>query len=160
MKKFGLVLLFTILVSVAASAQVAAPRESQRQEIYQTLGDTKIGVVYHRPNTKGRKVWGGLVPYGEIWRTGANENTTIEFSRDVTINGQPLPAGKYGFHAMPTKADWILIFNKANDQWGSFTYDAKKDALRVTVRPVKSDLPTFLKTTLAGAPATTPSTGR
>ena len=128
---------FILLVfGTSVFAQVFLPRESQRQDITQTVGDTKIAIVYHRPSVKGRKVWGGLVPYGQVWRTGANENTTIEFTRDVTINGQPLVAGKYGFHAIPETAEWTLIFNKVNDSWGSFTYDQKNDALRVKVKPI------------------------
>ena len=153
MKKFGLLILAIFVLNIAIFAQLTLPRDSQRQEIAQTVGDTKVSIVYHRPNTKGRKIWGCettdvvpiannlypcLVPYGQVWRTGANEHTTIEFSRDVTISGQSLPAGKYGFHAIPNKAEWTLIFSKANDQWGSFTYDEKKDALRVKVKPVKS----------------------
>jgi len=127
------------IVSLFAAAAVfgqSVPRASQRQEITQTVGDTTIAIVYHRPNVKGRKIWGGLVPYGEVWRAGANENTTIEFSRDVFINGKPLPAGKYGFHTIPTAGKWTLIFSKANSDWGSFSYDEKKDALRVEVTPV------------------------
>jgi len=151
--------LFTAVIvlsfAVAGFAQVTLPRESQRQEIAQTVGDGKVSIVYHRPNTKGRKIWGCettdaipiannlypcLVPYGQVWRTGANENTTIEFSRDVNINGKPLPAGKYGFHIIPGHTDWTLIFSKDNDKWGSFTYDDKKDALRVMVKPDKASM--------------------
>ena len=136
-------------------AQVATPRESQRQEIIQTVGDTKVSIVYHRPNTKARKLWGCdaknlvpvtnyeepcIVPYGQVWRAGANENTTIEFSRDVTINGQALPAGKYGFHVIPGKTDWTLIFSKDNDKWGSFSYKPENDALRLKVTPGKADM--------------------
>ncbi|HKP69653.1 MAG TPA: DUF2911 domain-containing protein [Pyrinomonadaceae bacterium] len=135
-------------------AQVATPRESQRQEIIQTVGDAKVSIVYHRPNTKARKMWGCdaknlvpianyeepcIVPYGQVWRAGANENTTIEFSRDVTINGQALPAGKYGFHIIPGKTDWTLIFSKDSDKWGSFSYKPENDALRVKVAPGKAD---------------------
>lgn len=154
MKKIGLLSIAIFIFNIGVFAQITVPRESQKQEIAQTVGDTKVSIVYHRPNSKGRKIWGCtsadvipkggvtypcLVPYGQVWRTGANENTTIEFTRDVTINGQALPAGKYGFHAIPNKSEWILIFSKANDQWGSFTYDAAKDALRVTVKPMKAD---------------------
>jgi len=75
------------------------------------------------------------VPYGQVWRTGANENTTFEVSRDVTVNGQALPAGKYGLHTIPNRDEWIIIFSRDNDDWGSFSYDEKKDALRVRVKP-------------------------
>lgn len=150
MKKTLLILFFILSLSLSVFAQLTLPRDSQRQEIVQTVGDTKISVVYHRPNTKGRALWGCqakdvvpkanyqdpcLVPYGQVWRTGANENTTFEVSRDVTIEGQPLPAGKYGLHTIPNRDEWIIIFSKDNDDWGSFSYDEKKDALRVKVKP-------------------------
>lgn len=151
-------LLVSIIVFCFASVgfgQLSLPRESQRQEIAQTVGDAKVSIVYHRPNTKARKIWGCetkdvipiannlypcLVPYGQVWRAGANENTTIEFTRDVAVNGRPLPAGKYGFHIIPTKGVWTLIFSKDNDKGGSFAYDEKRDALRVMVRPVKAPM--------------------
>ncbi len=151
-------LLISVIVFCFASAgfaQVALPRESQRQEIVQTVGDAKVSIVYHRPNTKARKIWGCetkdvvpiannlypcVVPYGQVWRAGANENTTIEFTRDVSVNGSPIPAGKYGFHIIPGRADWTLIFSKDNDKGGSFSYDEKNDALRVKVRPVSSPM--------------------
>jgi hypothetical protein len=80
------------------------------------------------------------VPYGQVWRTGANDNTTIEFSNDVKINGQTLPAGKYGLHTIPNKDEWIVIFNKVNTEWGSYRYDAKQDQLRVTVKPQTGEM--------------------
>ena len=152
---YFLVFAIVFAFSSVSFAQLSLPRESQRQEIAQTVGDGKITIVYHRPNAKGRKIYGCettdvvpiannlypcLVPYGQVWRTGANENTTIEFTRDVSVNGKPIPAGKYGFHIIPGKADWTLIFSKDNDKWGSFTYDEKKDAARVTVKPVKAPM--------------------
>ena len=136
-KIFWLAVVF-IAGSVNIFSQLSLPRESSGATVTQTVGDTKVTIVYHRPNVKGRTVWGKLVPYGEVWRTGANENTTIEISRDVTVNGQNLPAGKYGFHAIPNENEWTLIFSKVNDAWGSFTYDEKQDALRVKVAPKKS----------------------
>ena len=152
------ILLMSVVVlscAFVALGQVALPRESQRQEIVQTVGDAKMTIVYHRPNAKARQIYGCetkdvipiannlypcLVPYGQVWRAGANENTTIEFTRDVSVNGQPIPAGKYGFHVLPTKTDWTLIFSKDNDKWGSFTYDEKRDALRVNVRPATAPM--------------------
>lgn len=150
--------LWTVIFVLASSfcifGQLNLPRESQRQEVSQIVGDTKISIVYHRPKVKGREIWGCqttdvipkggvtypcLVPSGQVWRAGANENTTVEFSRDVMINGQPLPAGKYGFHAIPNQDEWTLIFSKVNDAWGSFSYDVKNDALRVKVKPEKAD---------------------
>lgn len=122
-----------------ALAQVSVPRESQPAMITQLIGDTNVKISYNRPNIKNRKVWGELVPLGKVWRTGANENTTFEVDRDITVNGQKLPAGKYGLHTIPNQNEWIVIFSKANADWGSFTYDEKKDALRVTAKPQTTD---------------------
>ncbi len=138
MKSTLSIVLFTLIFSVCTFAQMSLPRESNRQEVSQTIGDTKVSIVYHRPNTKGRKVWGKLVPFGEVWRTGANDNTTFEVTNDVTINGQELPKGKYGLHTIPTKKDWTIIFSKVNNEWGSFTYKEANDALRVKVAPMKA----------------------
>ncbi len=135
MKRIALILAITAIYSISVFAQLTLPRESQRQELTQTIGDTKVSIVYHRPNVKGRKVFGGLEPYGEVWRTGANEATVFEISNDITINGQKLPKGKYSLHTIPTESAWTIIFNKTWDQWGSFDYDVKQDALRVSVKP-------------------------
>ncbi len=153
-KTIYLVGILTLFFTANVFGQLAFPRESNRQEIAQTVGDAKISIVYHRPNVKGRKnIYGCtspnviqkgnyndpcLVPDGQVWRTGANENTTIEFSTDVTINGQALPAGKYGFFAIPNKNEWTLIFNKVNNEWGAFTYKVEQDTLRVKVASIKS----------------------
>jgi Protein of unknown function (DUF2911) len=140
MKKLNLIAFFVLICSLNAVAQINFPRESQRQEIIQTVGDTKISVVYHRPNTKDRKIWDGLEKYGAVWRTGANENTTFETTNDIKINGQVLPKGKYGLHTIPNKDEWTIIFNKVNNEWGSFNYDQKQDALRVSVKPSAANL--------------------
>ncbi len=155
MKKIFYLTILTFIFVLSASAQLTLPRESNRQEIVQAVGDTRIAIVYHRPNAKGRKIWGCqtkdvvpkggvtypcLVPDGQVWRTGANENTTFEVSNDVKINGQNLPAGKYGLHSIPNKGEWIIIFSKTNDSWGSFSYDVSKDQLRVTVKPQKAQI--------------------
>jgi hypothetical protein len=111
------------------------PDQSPAASITQTIGITEVKIDYHRPAVNNRPVWGKLVPYGEPWRTGANENTLITFSTDVKIGGKSLHAGTYGLHAIPTQKDWTIIFSNATHSWGSFTYDAKEDALRVTVTP-------------------------
>jgi len=129
---------FLLIASAFSFGQVNLPKQSQKQEVRQTVGDTTVSIVYSRPNVRGRKVWGGLVPYNEVWRAGADENTTVEFTRDVTINGKALPVGKYGFHVLPTENEMTLIFSKDNDKWGSFSYRAENDALRLTVKPTKS----------------------
>ncbi len=127
--------LAVLLVAASfAFGQTNVPRQSQRQEVRQVIGDTTVSVNYGQPNMRGRKIWGGLVPFNEIWRAGADENTTFEFSRAVSINGNELPAGKYGFHVLPTEKETTLIFSKDNDKWGSFTYNAENDALRIAVK--------------------------
>lgn len=136
--RFPLLIIVVFSLASFAFGQLSLPRDSNGATISQTIGDTKVTIVYHRPNTKGRKVWGGLVPFGEVWRTGANENTTFEVSRDVTINGQMLPAGKYGLHTIPNKTEWVIIFSKKNDEWGSFNYKQENDALRIKAIPAKT----------------------
>lgn len=138
-KTFYLAVVFTFLFAASAFGQLNLPRESQRQTLTQTVGDASVSIVYHRPNVKARKVWGALVPFGQVWRAGANEATVFEISRDATINGKPLPAGKYSFHAIPNNNEWTIIFNKTWEQWGSFNYDEKQDALRVAAKPEKAD---------------------
>ncbi|MGD9900835.1 MAG: DUF2911 domain-containing protein [Calditrichaceae bacterium] len=115
------------------------PRESPAAAVSQTVGLTEITITYHRPAVKGRQIWDGLVPFNQVWRAGANENTTISFSDPVTINGKDLPAGTYGFHVIPSEKEWILIFSKMNAAWGSFSYDPSEDALRVTAIPKSAE---------------------
>jgi tetratricopeptide (TPR) repeat protein len=103
--------------------------------VQQHIGVTDITIRYHRPLVDGRKIWGGLVPYGKVWRAGANLNTTFEVSDPISVEGKPLPKGIYGLHMIPAPDSWTIIFSKAADSWGSFTYDQAEDALRVTVKP-------------------------
>src|ERR1043165_9721033 len=121
------------LTSATAHAQLKLPEPSPAATTEQTIGITEIKVVYHRPAINGRTVWGQLVPYNEPWRAGANENTTVTFSSDVKVGGKPLKAGTYGLHMIPTAKDWTIAFSNMSAAWGSFTYDQKEDALRVTV---------------------------
>ncbi|HET8922650.1 MAG TPA: DUF2911 domain-containing protein [Candidatus Acidoferrum sp.] len=111
------------------------PRVSQRGSVTQRIGLTDITITYHRPAVGGREIWGKTVPYGKVWRSGAKENTTITFTDDVSVEGKPLPAGTYGLHTIPDKDQWTIIFSKNSTSWGSFSYDEKEDALRVTVKP-------------------------
>ena len=111
------------------------PRVSQRGTVTQRIGLTDITITYHRPAVGGREIWGKIVPYGQVWRAGANENTTINFADDVSVEGKPLAAGTYGLHMIPNKDEWTVIFSKNATSWGSFSYDEKEDALRVTVKP-------------------------
>ena len=122
-----------------AQNQLTLPRPSQKASVMQTIGLTNMTITYSRPGVKGRQIWGALVPYDKVWRTGANEATTIAFSNDVMINGQKLAAGTYSLHTIPTQSgDWTLAFNNVANQWGSFTYDQTKDALRVKATPSKN----------------------
>jgi tetratricopeptide (TPR) repeat protein len=114
---------------------LSIPRASQRATVTQRIGLTDITITYHRPSVGGREIWGKTVPYGKVWRAGANENTTIAFADDVSIEGKPLAAGTYGLHVIPDKDQWTIIFSKNSTSWGSFSYDEKEDALRVTVKP-------------------------
>ncbi len=100
------------------------------------IGNVQTTIQWGSPSVKGREIWGMIVPYDEVWRTGANEATTIEFDKDVLVNGQDLKAGKYGFFTMPREGEWIIIFNSIWNQWGSFEYDEKKDALRFNLTPM------------------------
>jgi hypothetical protein len=127
-------------ISSAQSLVLDLPRQSQRAEISQRIGITDITISYHRPLVNDRKVWGGLVPYGQVWRAGANENTTITFSDPVQIEGKPLDKGTYGLHMIPNADEWTIIFSKNSTSWGAFTYDEKEDALRVTVKPKPADM--------------------
>lgn len=155
---FAVFLSLMILTTTAAFAQQDnKPRASLKAGVTQRIGiDTDIKIDYSRPGVKGRKIWGELVPYGMNpgseytkgkpfpWRGGANENTTIEFTKNVMVEGNKLPAGKYSLHFIPSEKDWTVIFNKGNNQWGSYTYNEADDALRITVKPVKAPFQEWL----------------
>jgi len=117
------------------ATELNLPRISQHGVTTQTIGISTVTIEYSRPLAGTREVWGKTVPYGKVWRAGANENSTIAFSDDVSIEGKPLPAGTYGLHMIPDKDQWTIIFSKNSTSWGSFSYDEKEDALRVTVKP-------------------------
>src|SRR5947209_16771579 len=146
---FGGFLLLLLLVgssfsfvprACAQSAILDLPRQSQRATVRQRVGITNITINYHRPLVNKRKVFGTLEPYGKVWRAGANENTTIQFSTPVTVEGKPLDKGIYGLHMIPTEKDWTVIFSKNATSWGSFTYDQAEAALRVTVHPQTAEM--------------------
>ena len=127
-------------LSPAQSFVLDLPLQSQRAEVSQRIGITDITIDYHRPLVNDRKVWDGLVPYGKVWRAGANINTTIKFSDPVQIEGKPLDKGTYGLHMIPNADEWTIIFSKNSTSWGAFTYDQAEDALRVTVKPKAADM--------------------
>ena len=137
---FCLLLIALSGVSPAQSLVLDLPLQSQRAEISQTIGITDITIDYHRPLINDRKVWGDLVPYGQVWRAGANMNTTITFTDPVLIEGKPLDKGTYGLHMIPNADEWTIIFSKNSTSWGAFTYDQAEDALRVTVKPQAADM--------------------
>jgi tetratricopeptide (TPR) repeat protein len=132
------ILIIAVLFASAtahAQAGLKLPEQSPAATVIQTVGLTDITVVYHRPAVNGRAVWGQLVPYNEPWRAGANENTTVQFSTDVKVGGKALKAGTYGLHMIPTQKEWTIAFSNMSTAWGSFSYDQKEDAVRVTVTP-------------------------
>ena len=131
---FGTALLGLGTITISR-ADLNLPEVSQLAVNKQRIGLTDITITYHRPLVNGRKIWGGLVPFGEVWRAGANENTTIEFSDPVSVEGQPLAKGIYGLHMIPTADSWTVIFSKMSSAWGSYSYKQEEDALRVTVKP-------------------------
>ena len=150
MYKLRLVLLPCLMCAALCNAQstlLDLPRQSQHAIVMQRIGVTDITINYHRPLVNGRKIFGGLVPYGDVWRAGANENTTITFPDAVTVEGQPLAAGTYGLHMIPTEDQWTVIFSKMHTAWGSFSYNQAEDALRVTVKPRRPSFMTPWPTT-------------
>jgi hypothetical protein len=131
MKKFILFLALTTSFSFMADAQ-KSPKMQEKGELY----ETNIEINYCAPSVKGRAIWGGLEAYDAVWRAGANENTTVSFDKDVTIGGEHLAAGKYGFFIIPKKeGDWVVIFSKRNADWGANKYDQTQDALRLNIKP-------------------------
>ena len=145
MHRTRLLVLLCSIVSVvslghAQTLMLDLPRQSQHAIVTQRIGITDITVNYHRPLANGRPIWGKLVPYGQVWRAGANENTTLTFTDPVMIEGQPLEKGTYGLHMIPGENQWTVIFSKMSIAWGSFTYKQDEDALRVTVKPQTAEL--------------------
>jgi hypothetical protein len=160
-KKFPLFAAAMLMLALAAASHaqgLRTPRPSQKASVTQTVGVTDITITYSRPGVKGRTIWGDppagaatgtatlddartrvkdapIVPYGHVWRAGANEATQFAVTDDVLINGQPLKAGTYSLHTIPGRDEWTIIFNSDAGQWGSFTYDEKKDVLRVKTKP-------------------------
>ena len=132
-------LLLTAMLAAPVSAQqFATPRPSPGAKLTQTVGTTDLSLTYSRPGVKGRTIWGGLVPWNEPWRTGANEATQFTCADDIMVEGQKLAAGTYALVTLPTADSWTVVFSKQKDMWGAAGYDSKQDALRVTVKPVSA----------------------
>ena len=135
----GLALTFAT-PALAQTPRLNVPEPSPHATVSQRIGLTDITIDYHRPAVNKRKVWGGLVPYDEVWRAGANENTTITFSTPVTVGGKQLAAGTYGLHMIPTASKWTIALSNVSTAWGSFTYDEKEDAVRLTATPTPAEM--------------------
>jgi TolA-binding protein len=125
--------------ALAQAPRLTLPDQSPHASVTQRVGSTDITIDYHRPAVGKRKIWGGLVPYGEVWRAGANENTTISFSSPATVGGKQLAAGTYGVHMIPTATTWTVALSNVSTAWGSFSYDPKEDAVRFTVTPTQAE---------------------
>jgi hypothetical protein len=133
---FLLLFFFAFGMLNTASAQgIELPRLSPKASVSYTVGMTEVTVHYSAPAVNERKIWGGLVPYNQLWRAGANEATTVEFSTEVNLEGQTVRAGKYALFLIPGEDEWTVILNKVTDQWGTSSYDENQDEVRFTVKP-------------------------
>ena len=133
---FGLATLLTLTATNIFAQQAA---QSPASNATGKIGNANIAINYGSPSVKGRVIWGELVPYGKVWRTGANKATTFETDADITVEGQPLKKGKYALFTIPEKNEWTVIFNKTTDQWGAFNYKQDDDVLRVKAKPSGSN---------------------
>ena len=134
--------LFTALLAVMLITAYGQDKKMQSPPATAdgTADGIKVRVEYHQPSMRGRKIMGTLVPYGQVWRTGANATTSIEFSGNVKIEGQAVAAGKYGLYTIPGENEWTIIINK-DVKWGAYDYKEKGDVLRVKVKPGKTASP-------------------
>ena len=131
----SVVLIITTVLPAAAERGDDTKRKSKNGKIEGVIDGVNVVLEYGRPKVNGRTIWGDLVPFDKIWRTGANEATTISFSKDVTVEGKELAAGTYSLFTIPGKDKWVVVFNKTAKQWGASKYDEKQDALRVKTKP-------------------------
>ena len=138
MKKSAFILLSLLLFTSLSLAQLNIPGESQAAEVKQQIAFTDITISYTRPNKKGREIFGEMVPYGTVWRTGANSNTKLSTSKDIFLNGHRIPKGKYAIYSIPEKDEWTFILNNDTTLWGHYGYDESNDFLRFKVKPRKS----------------------
>jgi hypothetical protein len=141
--KVLLTLLALLVTTLLWSQEDKSKRPSPPATATGTVNGATITIDYSSPGVKGRKIWGGLVPYDKVWRAGANEATLFTTSKDILVEGKKLPAGKYSLYAIPGEKDWVIIFNSKTGQWGvkddeSTTEEPANDVLRVTVKPEKS----------------------
>jgi hypothetical protein len=145
LERRSLSLLLVFLLALSAASAVAQERADDGGRVSKngltegSVGGAEISVTYGRPKVNGREVWGALVPYGAVWRAGADEANTITFASAAEVEGQAVPAGTYAFFFLPEQDAWTFILNKVVKQWGSFRYDASQDQLRVEVQPKSAD---------------------
>ncbi len=139
LKMVSFIALSLMMVFAASAQKDKSKRKSPPAQISKEIGGATVTVDYSQPSKRGREIFGGLEAYGKVWRTGANESTWIEFSKDVKIEGKKLAAGKYGLFTIPGEDEWTVIFNKAWNGWGAYEYKEADDVLRVQVKPSKTD---------------------
>lgn len=133
-----MLLLMSFLLAVPSTAQIDLPPLSPEGFVKQKVGFTTVEVNYSRPSMRGRAIFGDVVPYGQLWRTGANACTKIKFSQDVTLNDHKVTAGEYALFTIPSEKEWTIILNKNTSLWGSYGYKQSEDVVRFMVNPVKS----------------------
>lgn len=133
MKRF--LLLAFLATSAVAQPLLRVPQASPRARVEETFGITDVAVEYHRPSVNGRRIWGGLVPYDVVWRAGANESTLVTFSTPVKVEGQAVAPGTYSLFFVPSQSQWTVVLNRFTGGWGTYSYDASEDLLRVKVTP-------------------------
>ena len=144
MRKIRSIVSFLVIVFIVSTIPTLAERGddskrlSKNGKVEAAIEGVNLTIEYGRPKVKGRAIWGSLVPYDKVWRTGADEATTFSVDHDIMVEGKKLAAGTYGLFTVPGEAQWTIIFNKVADQWGAFNYDKGKDILRVTVKPLKA----------------------
>lgn len=133
---------FLMLATATMLSSVVVAQEkplSPQATVEGKIGAANVKIVYCQPSARGRKMLGGKEPYGQVWRTGANEATTIEFDKPVKIEGKDVPAGKYSLFTIPGETEWTIILNKEPKQWGAYKYNEKDDLMRVKVKPTKTE---------------------
>lgn len=135
-KTLSFALILLVSINSAKAQEPMMPSPSTGQTLTQDFGLGKATLTYNRPNTKGRKIFGGLEAYGQVWRTGANDATTITFTDEVTFGGKTVPAGKYALFTIPTQNEWTIILSKNIEQWGAYDYKEAEDLIRVSVKPI------------------------
>ncbi|WP_192349563.1 DUF2911 domain-containing protein [Algoriphagus sp. Y33] len=136
-QKIAFTLTFLLCALISFAQQIQMPQASPSAKIAQKVGLTDVTVDYSRPSTKERKIFGELVPYGQVWRTGANGATVLSFSTDVLIDGKSIPAGQYALYSIPGKSEWVMILSKNIKLWGAIGYDQSDDVLRFKAKSTK-----------------------